>query len=326
MIKTKHIELLFLSTILLFNQTKEIVKNFIKPEFKGTFVYNKDTFLWTETFGDSSNPCILLIHGAGSHRKFWPDTFCKKLAQHNFFVIRYDQRDSGYSKRYTKNQSQSLCYSFNDLTNDACTILDYYTLKKAHVIGHSMGGCIAAGLTALHSDRLLTTIILGSGDVFNTEEHKKFNLSKRSEDLFKQLRSYKPTGWYGYDKATLLEKTKLVHGNYTIDESLFDDYTQEFYSFLQKRPSIKNHIVALQTKPKTLVSDLNKSLTKTLILHGTHDTIIPYDWAEMLSKQMTNATFISLVGAGHMYFNQDLWNLFEQEITAFILKSCYHSR
>ncbi|NBQ17224.1 alpha/beta hydrolase, partial [bacterium] len=231
------------------------------------------------------------------------------------------QRDSGYSKRHTKIQDQSLSYSFNDLINDACTILDHYKIKKTHIIGHSMGGCIAAGLNAFHDNRLLTTTLLGSGDVFNKKEHKEFNLSRRSEALLKQLRSYKPTGWYAYDKIKLLEKTKLVHGNYTIDENLFDDYMQEFYNFLQKRPSIKNHIFALQTKPEALFAHLKKSTIPMLIMHGVHDNLIPYDWAETISKQIANTTLISLVDAGHMYFNQDLWNLFEQEVLNFILKN-----
>src|SRR3954447_6147601 len=50
-----------------------------------------------ETFGDPTDPAILLIMGLGTQMVAWREDFCRQLAGHGFFVIRYDNRDSGKS-------------------------------------------------------------------------------------------------------------------------------------------------------------------------------------------------------------------------------------
>ncbi|MCA1703882.1 MAG: hypothetical protein LC808_11705, partial [Actinobacteria bacterium] len=53
--------------------------------------------LWYETFGEASQPAILLIMGAGIPARYWPDELCGRLAETGRFVIRFDNRDSGRS-------------------------------------------------------------------------------------------------------------------------------------------------------------------------------------------------------------------------------------
>ncbi|MCE5316818.1 MAG: hypothetical protein LLG04_05580 [Parachlamydia sp.] len=52
--------------------------------------------LWYETFGETSSPPLLLIMGGGGQGIIRPTEFCERLAQRGFYVICYDQRDSGY--------------------------------------------------------------------------------------------------------------------------------------------------------------------------------------------------------------------------------------
>src|SRR4051794_28420486 len=50
-----------------------------------------------ETFGDPSDPALLLVMGLGAQLVDWPDEFCEMLAAHGFHVIRFDNRDVGLS-------------------------------------------------------------------------------------------------------------------------------------------------------------------------------------------------------------------------------------
>jgi len=56
--------------------------------------------LCVETFGDSADPAILLIAGAGSSMISWENEFCERLAAASRFVICYDKRDTGRSFNY----------------------------------------------------------------------------------------------------------------------------------------------------------------------------------------------------------------------------------
>ncbi|WP_321373599.1 hypothetical protein [uncultured Draconibacterium sp.] len=55
--------------------------------------------LWVETYGDDSNEAVLFISGAGANSSFWSDKLCKNLAYRNFYVIKYDHCDFGYSSK-----------------------------------------------------------------------------------------------------------------------------------------------------------------------------------------------------------------------------------
>lgn len=297
------------------------VREWLYLEKPGVFITTHSSYLWTETFGKKINTPILLIHGAGSHRKFWPDSFCKKLAQYGFFVIRFDLRDSGFSQRHPIGSAEKPSYTFFDIITDIQEVLNFYNISKAHVIGHSMGGCIVAGLMAYKSEIVLSATIIGSGDIFTQDEHKEFQLSLRSKNLIQKLQSIKPIGIHFFDKKNLKKKIELIHGDYAINEDLFNEYTKEFYQLFGGKPHLKNHIIMLfNTRPKNLCKDLKKSLVRTLVIHGTKDYLVPYDWGKTVAEQIPNAQFFPLKDAGHMYCDPDLWNIILNKIITFLKK------
>ena len=72
--------------------------------------------LCTESFGDPADPPILLVMGLGGSMLWWEDGFCRLLAGHGRFVIRYDQRDTGRSTTYEPGRPG---YTGGDLLTDA---------------------------------------------------------------------------------------------------------------------------------------------------------------------------------------------------------------
>ncbi len=63
-------------------------------------IKNGNVELCTESFGNSQDPCILLIMGASASMIWWDEEFCFRLSQRGRFVIRYDNRDVGCSTCY----------------------------------------------------------------------------------------------------------------------------------------------------------------------------------------------------------------------------------
>ena len=53
-----------------------------------------------ETFGEPSDPPVLLIMGLAAQLTRWPLPFVEHLAARGYFVIRYDNRDVGLSTRF----------------------------------------------------------------------------------------------------------------------------------------------------------------------------------------------------------------------------------
>jgi pimeloyl-ACP methyl ester carboxylesterase len=113
-----------------------------------------------ETFGERSNPAILLIMGLGAQMVLWDDDFCETLAEHDFFVIRFDNRDVGRSTILrdapvpTRTQlilrdRRGASYSLDDMAADTAGLVNQLRLGRVHVVGASMGGMIAQ-LLAVH--------------------------------------------------------------------------------------------------------------------------------------------------------------------------------
>src|SRR3954454_16255199 len=52
-----------------------------------------------QTFGDPTARPLLLVMGLGGPMTWWPVDLCRRLAGEGFYVIRYDNRDTGRSTR-----------------------------------------------------------------------------------------------------------------------------------------------------------------------------------------------------------------------------------
>src|SRR5579863_3846366 len=103
--------------------------------------------LGAESFGEATDPPLLLIMGAMASMLWWPVGLCRMLAERGRYVIRYDQRDTGCSTTYPPGQP---AYSMDDLAADVLGVLDAYGLPKVHLVGMSLGGMVAQLVTLNH--------------------------------------------------------------------------------------------------------------------------------------------------------------------------------
>lgn len=115
--------------------------------------------IYSEALGNILNEPLILIAGPGRTRIFWTDSFCKKLAETGFFIIRYDARDVGKSSKINFEKHP---YFLNDIVEDVLQILDYYTIDKAHIMGSSIGGFVGQILASNHKQRVKSLTLVGT--------------------------------------------------------------------------------------------------------------------------------------------------------------------
>ena len=119
----------------------------------GRIVSVKSINIWYETFGNETDQAILLIMGNSAQGIMWPDDFCQTIANNNRYVIRFDNRDTGLSTCLDFDETP---YNLFDLAKDALGLLDALQIKKAHIVGLSMGGSIAQLLAITNADRIFS--------------------------------------------------------------------------------------------------------------------------------------------------------------------------
>ncbi|MBY0321429.1 MAG: alpha/beta fold hydrolase [Reyranella sp.] len=133
-----------------------------------------------ETAGSKNDPALLLIMGLGGQLTIWPDAFFEGLAKQGFYVIRYDNRDTGLSTDFgswgvpnlmeafgklMSGRKLEAPYVLNDMAADAVGLLDALDIERAHMVGISMGGMIAQIVAAQYPQRTrsLQSIMSTSG-------------------------------------------------------------------------------------------------------------------------------------------------------------------
>jgi pimeloyl-ACP methyl ester carboxylesterase len=133
-----------------------------------------------ETFGDASNPTVLLIMGLGAQMVAWDDGICALLVSRGFHVVRFDNRDVGRSTwidtpgldvgsallEVLGGDAGNVPYTLSDMAADAVGVLDHLGIDAAHLVGASMGGMIAQTVAIEHPGRArsLTSIMSTTGE------------------------------------------------------------------------------------------------------------------------------------------------------------------
>ena len=131
-----------------------------------------------EDMGDVLHPPIILVMGLSAQLTLWPLGFCEGLVAEGHRVIRFDNRDIGLSsklsdlkvkgpvwKRMVRAQlglSSPVPYTIMDMADDVLGLLDFLQIRRAHIVGASMGGMITQIFAAKYPDRVRSVGIIFS--------------------------------------------------------------------------------------------------------------------------------------------------------------------
>jgi pimeloyl-ACP methyl ester carboxylesterase len=189
-------------------------------------------------------------------------------------------------------------YSVVDLSEDAIAILDDLSIKKAHVVGHSMGGTIAQLLAIFHPDRLLScTSCSVSGIGASVVPDQK---------VMKVLLENTPTQNFEDSLDGFIRSWNLLNGDFPLDEQMAGEYTKELYARSLHPVGVAWNHIRCQEKLPNLSKQLKEITVPTLFLHGGRDVLIPVDQALNAARAIPKASLEILPQMGHMMFHREL--------------------
>ena len=256
------------------------------------------------TFGHPKSPPVLLIMGLGAQMIDWRDEFCSLVAEHGYWVIRFDNRDIGKSEKFhdagmpniielvstiTQGESVEVPYSINDMATDAIGLLDALKIDQAHVVGLSMGGMIAQTMAIHYPKRLLTlTSIMSSARYMlppNADAAELLN--KSSPDTREEYIEY------------YLENSKILNGpKYQPDENLYREHAGRKFDRGIYPPGFARQLASVVTQDDRR-EELRSVGTPTLIMHGESDPLIPVEGGIETAEAIPNANLRLIEGWGH---------------------------
>lgn len=265
---------------------------------------HKEVNLWTESFGISENPSILLIMGAGTSGIFWPDSLCTQLAHQGYFVIRYDHRDVGQSSLIDYTQHP---YNLDDLALDALAILNSYGISKAHIVGLSMGGFVAQILASQYSDRVHSLVSIASSPDHSVmlaalagENTDNFVLPPPPQIALEIWASMKTRRCETKEErlALSLQNWKLCAGEYGYDEDEAKALEERNFTRCRSFEAPFNHWKAMASLPDR-TELLSKITVPTLVIHGELDVVLPVQHGSATAQAIPDATLKIFPEMGH---------------------------
>jgi pimeloyl-ACP methyl ester carboxylesterase len=234
----------------------------------------------------------------------WTLEFINPIVAARFHVKRFDNRDVGKSTWVTTEPSfvikegevasTEVSYNLEDMAQDAVSLMEHLGIKKAHIVGASMGGMITQviGLDHPHKALSLTPIMSTPGAGLEDE-----NLSPPTESLMQGMMKSMEHNMKGeYLEGLVCIYRELIGSRYPFNEEKFREGAKEIMD--HGHNPFPGHGAAVSSSPhrKDRLKEIN---LPTLVIHGTEDAILPFDHGQALADGIPNAQLMVLEGVGH---------------------------
>ena len=264
------------------------------------------TQLHAETFGNPNNPMIVVLHG-GPGGDYRGQLKCSKFSEDGFFVVFYDQRGSGLSRRHSKEVYTSVQLFIDDL--DA--VIKYYRRRpdqKVILMGHSWGAMLATAYVNDHPGEV-SGVVLSEPGGFTWNDTKGYMNRIMSLELFDETSNdfvYLDQILTGNDhnkldyKAGLQAAADFARGNKAGNAG-----SSPFWRMgaICKAASFER----ARARPFDFTTNLHQYTTKVLFAYSELNEAYGKAHAELVSSAYPNVQLVEISGTGHEipYFGWD---------------------
>ena len=203
-------------------------------------------------------------------------------------------------------------YSQQRARDDILAVLDGLGIKRAHIVGNSMGGFATLHFGITHSARALSLVVAGCGYGAHPDQYEKFQAQSRElaqTMLDKGMAHVAAT--YGHGPSRLQLKAKDPRG--------FAEFVQHFSEHSAQGSA--NTMIGYQSKRPSLYSltaEMAAITAPMLIVAGDEDDAV-LEPSLMMKRTIPTSDLFIMPGSGHMtnledpaLFNRVLEDFFHQ--------------
>jgi 3-oxoadipate enol-lactonase len=216
---------------------------------------------------------LVLIHGYPLDHSIWLQV--ASLLENDFDLIMPDLPGFGESSSHSTNSL------LPDMAEDFASLLDYLKIKKAFVVGHSMGGYLALAFARGFSERLLGLGLVASQALADSPE-KKAARYQEAEHILSQ-----GVGDVAADMSIKLTENPILQ-------------SQLKNLMLRQHPQGLADALKAMAERQDSMQLLKELSIPVVTVHGLADKLIPPDRARAVQNVVKEGYLTEIEGAGHM--------------------------
>jgi pimeloyl-ACP methyl ester carboxylesterase len=238
---------------------------------------------------------LLLLPGLGLDKTYY--RFGTPLLSRFVKTIGVDPRGVGQSDKTMREFTTDLW------ADDFAALVDQLSLGKVHVLGSSLGGCMAMVLAEKYPDKVRSIIVVGGFSELDRGIETNFNLRIKiisklgmGEEIAEHMglwtlsRQFMETE----EGAAIMEANKTAVRKNAPDVYLA--LIRSIYHFGRKLPGQENEPLFTQR--------LKNIKTPTLVITGDDDHFIPALHSKRIADGIPGAKYVEIQGGGHIPFIQ----------------------
>lgn len=249
--------------------------------------------LYIEDLYPEGRKTILFIHG-------WP-------GNHNLFEYQFDRLPQlGYRcigidiRGFGKSDKPIHGYDYNTLADDLKTVVDALSLRDFTLAGHSTGGAIAARYMGRYSGYGVARVVLIAAAAPSLVKRPNFQFGLEEETVLQII------------EGTLNDRPQMLRnfGDMFFFQQISRPFSDWFFNLGLQAAGWSTAAIAQTWINEVLFADLEAIHVPTLIIHGIHDRVVPYQLGEVQHRMIRNSKLVPFEFSGHgsFYDQKDKFN------------------
>lgn len=250
---------------------------------------------------------LVFLHG-GPGSDYRSSLNAKQLADEGYYVIFYDQRGSGLSKRHDQNS-----YSIQLVLDDLTEVVKHYrtsSSQKIFLFGHSWGAMLATAYVNSYPTRINGVILAEPGGL-NKQLLDEYGESSRKLELFSETTSdlfYLDQFITGKENEhEILDYKMGISTSFSYAEGN-EEGIEGASPFWRMGTTVLNAFIAIsKNEGFDFTTNLSQYKTKVLFLYGELNKSYGLSFAQKEAAFFPSSSIAEVKGTGHemIYFK---WN------------------
>ena len=236
--------------------------------------------LYYEIFGDGAP--LVMIRGVGSNVDHWyeqVETFSKK-----YRLLVFDNRG------IARSSEPGGPFSTRDMATDTITLMEAVGIKKAHVLGYSMGGMIAQEIALNYPEKVDGLILVATDCGISLRVKAKPEVTRLFSDMVYLATPEAKSASYDclFAKQTINAHPEVI--------ARYEEVSMRFPA--PQQILLKQWDAVTQHDACNRLQDI---ASPTLTITGSEDELIPPQNARVMAEQIPNAELTVINGGGHLF-------------------------